>query len=672
MINKYSFKKYLSLPSIFLQTFFSVMKPAKINLLLLFFLFSTSVFAVTTLTIPQIQGTGTSSTYTSQIVTTTGIVTAKFIGTGKVGGYFIQDAVGDGNLLTSDGIFVATTTDNVSVGNKLQITGTVSEVGGRTQLGTLTNTTVISSNNTLPVLKVQYNANTWNWEQYEGMVLQFDQTLFVTSNSSLQVYGQLTLNSTRLFSPTNQFLPLSDGYNALLVSNAKAQLILDDGITTTNYTPVIFADASGMRRPGERISNLNAVVDCVNSGFCLYPNSTPVFYGNPRPTAPTELGNYNLKVCAFNLEVYLADSYGTGFGPYNATEAAQQHTKILAALLAIDADIYGLIEIQQGQAALAKLITALNAATVAGRYAFVDDGGLPSGSYTKVAFIYRTDKVIPYLSIKDNYLSGSPMYRKKAQSFTLKSNNQRFIFSLNHYKAKSGCSSATGADVDKGDGQSCYNATRVAEANSTLNFMTTCKTYYGDNDVLIMGDLNAYGKEDPIQALVAGGYVDLHRAFHADSAYSYVYNNQAGYLDNALASTTLKSQVTGVSVFHINADEPAMFGYNGTAYQPTMYRSSDHDPVVVGLSLGISVGVDNVLVREAIIKPTLIDDRFVVSNVSGANIQLISLNGKILTQLKAYSDEFEMNVSGLHLSSGVYLVRVEQNGIVSRQMVLKK
>ena len=644
----------------------------KFYLSLLLVLFSTYLSAVTTLIIPQIQGAGVSSTYISQIVTTTGIVTAKFIGTGKVGGYFMQDAVGDGNSLTSDGIFVATTTDNVNVGDKVQITGTVSEVGGRTQLGTLTNTTVVSSNNSLPVVKVQYTADAWNWEQYEGMLLEFDQPLYVTSNSSLQAYGQLTLNSTRLYSPTNQFLPLSVGYNALIASNSKAQLIIDDGITTTNYTPVIFADASGMRRPGERISNLNAVVDCVNSGFYLYPSFTPVFYGNPRPTAPIELGNYNLKVCAFNLEVYLADSYGTGFGPNNATEAAQQHTKILAALLAIDADIYGLIEIQQGQAALLKLVTALNAATVAGRYAYVDDGGVSSGSYTKVAFLYRTDKVSPYLNLKDNYVSGAPMYRKKAQAFTLKSNSQRFIFSLNHFKAKSGCSSASGSDVDNGDGQSCYNATRVAEANSTLSFMTNCKSYYGDNDVLIMGDLNAYGKEDPIQTLVNGGYVDLHRAFHADSAYSYVYNNQAGYLDNALASTTMKSQVTGVSVFHINADEPAMFGYNGAAYQPTMYRSSDHDPVVVGLSLGVYAGVDNLVIREALVRPTLVDDHFVVSNAAGASIQLISLRGQILCQQKADSDEFEMNVSGLHLSSGVYLIRVENGSSVSRKVIFKK
>jgi uncharacterized protein len=367
----------------------------------------------------------------------------------------------------------------------------------------------------------------------------------------------------------------------------------------------------------------------------------------------------------------LPTNYGQGYGAADATELAKQQTKIVAGLLAIDADIYGLIEIEEGQTALSTLVMAMNTATVAGRYAYINDGGSIYGTYTKVGYIYRTDKVINYLTLKDNN-SPTPMYRKKAQAFTLKSNNQRFIFSLNHYKAKSGCSSATGTDADQGDGQSCYNSSRVAESTSNITFLNTCKTFYADNDVLIMGDLNAYGKEDPITTLVSAGYTDMHRAFHADTAYSYMYNGEAGYLDNVLANVSMKQQITGVSVFHLNSDEPTMFEYSGTAYQPNMYRYSDHDPVVVGLSLGVYAGVDNVVVHEADVKPTLVDDRFVVTDANGSNIQLISLRGQILVQQKVDSDEFEMNISALHLSAGVYLVRVEQNGIVSRRLILKK
>jgi len=633
-----------------------------------FFLLSLAAFAATPLTIPQIQGTGASSSYVGQEVKTSGIVTAKFIGTNKINGYFIQDATGDGNVLTSDGVFVSTTTDNVAVGDNVELTATVSEVNGRTQLGGVTATNVLSSNNALPVTHVQYNAGNWNWEQYEGMLLQFDQTLYVTSNYYLLKYGQLSLNPVRKYAVTNQCLPGSAEYIAMVALNAKAEITLDDGITATNNKPVQFADANGTRRTGERVNNLNAVVDNVGSSYYVYAATSPVFFGNSRPAAPADLGNYNLKVCAANLEYYLPYNYNGTYGAANATQAEQQHTKIIAALKAIDADIYGLIEIEEGQNALTKLVNSLNA-TVPGRYAFIDDGGLPDGTYIKVGYIYRTDKVKPYLNLKENTGTSSSKYRKKAQAFTLDSNNERFIFSLNHFKAKSGCPSS-GVDADQGDGQGCYNVSRVAEATSTLSFVSDWKNYYNDNDVLIMGDLNAYGKEDPVQTLVKAGYVDMHRAFHADSAYSYMYNGAAGYLDNVLASSSMRSQITGVSVFHVNADEPTMFEYSGSAYQPDMYRYSDHDPVVVGLLLSGTNGLNDLSVADKIkILPNVVSDNFVVSNAEGATVQLFSVSGVLLKQEKLTSDEYTVDIKDLHLSSGVYLAKV--SGKVVRLVVMK-
>jgi len=632
----------------------------------LFSFLTLGVIAQIPLTISKIQGSGFSSSYLSQQVITSGIVTAKLIGSGKINGFFLQDALGDGNALTSEGIFVSTLTDNISVGDKIEITATVSETGGRTQLGSITLLTHINSNNALPITPVVYNADGWYWEQYEGMLLNFNQTLFVTNNYYLQRYGQLTLNPTRKYSPTNQCLPGTDEYLDFISENSKAQLTLDDGISSSNYTPIVFADINGTRRTGERVTDLLAVVDCVSSKFVLYPANTPMFTGNPRPNAPAGLGNYNLKVCAFNLEIYLADNYGQGFGPDNVTDAARQHTKILAALLSIDADIYGLIEIQQGQAALTKLVSALNAATVSGRYAFVNDGSTGGGTYTKVAYVYRTDKVKTYMSLKNND-NPSPYNRKKVQAFELLSNGERFVFSLNHFKAKSGCNSASGADTDRGDGQSCYNATRVHEATSTLNLLNACKAYYNDDDILLMGDLNAYAKEDPIQTLIQGGLTDLHRVFHADSTYSYMYNGEAGYLDHALATASMAKQITGMSVFHINSDEPAMFEYSGSGYQANMYRSSDHDPVVVGLQLGLINFEDKVKIM-----PTLITDDFVITNANGGFIQIYSLSGVLLKQDEIVSDEHRVELGNLHLLSGVYLIRVLGEGTVKRMMVIKK
>ena len=118
-------------------------------------------------------------------------------------------------------------------------------------------------------------------------------------------------------------------------------------------------------------------------------------------------------------------------------------------------------------------------------------------------------------------------------------------------------------------------------------------TNSGDTDFLVIGDLNAYDKENPIDALTAAGYTDLLASLEGEFAYSYVFDAQLGYLDYALSSSTLTGQVTGVTAWHINADEPDLIDYDTSfkqpaqqaIYAPDAFRSSDHDPVIVGLSL---------------------------------------------------------------------------------------
>jgi hypothetical protein len=118
---------------------------------------------------------------------------------------------------------------------------------------------------------------------------------------------------------------------------------------------------------------------------------------------------------------------------------------------------------------------------------------------------------------------------------------------------------------------------------------------------LIVGDLNSYAMEDPIATIEAAGYTNLIEAFLGLDAYSYVFEGQSGYLDHALASAELLPEVSGVTEWHINADEPPVLDYNvnfktsnhvNTLYAPTAFRSSDHDPVLVGLTLAGAPTVD--------------------------------------------------------------------------------
>jgi predicted extracellular nuclease len=172
--------------------------------------------------------------------------------------------------------------------------------------------------------------------------------------------------------------------------------------------------------------------------------------------------------------------------------------------------------------------------------------------------------------------------RKMIQGFILIENDERFIFSINHFKAKSG--TGTGKNADQGDGQGIFNYNRTLEAISLLQNMASYQSFYEDKDVLIMGDLNAYAFEDPIRTLTDANMYDLHRYFHADSSYSYVYGEQAGYLDHAIANDALIKQVTGMNAWHVNSDESDYYTYDKSNDQ-TVFRYSDHDPVLVGLRL---------------------------------------------------------------------------------------
>jgi len=136
--------------------------------------------------------------------------------------------------------------------------------------------------------------------------------------------------------------------------------------------------------------------------------------------------------------------------------------------------------------------------------------------------------------------------------------------------------------------------TRTESAQELARWLATDPTEVDDSDVLIMGDLNSYAQEDPVTALKDAGYTDLVRRFEGRDAYSYLFDGQWGYLDHALASKTLARQVTGTTTWHINADEPTALDYNDdfksagqieSLFAPDPYRSSDHDPVLVGLNL---------------------------------------------------------------------------------------
>ena len=157
----------------------------------------------------------------------------------------------------------------------------------------------------------------------------------------------------------------------------------------------------------------------------------------------------------------LVENLGGDMGASSYSEHQKQRTKVSKALAKINADLYGFVEIEQGQSALAEIASDLSRNT-GRRFSYINDGGSASGTYTKSGFVYCSDILEPYGSLRNN--NTGVQNRKKTQAFVEKSTGEKFLFSVNHFKAKSG--KGSGANADQGDGQGSYNADRVKEAKS--------------------------------------------------------------------------------------------------------------------------------------------------------------------------------------------------------------
>lgn len=483
--------------------------------------------------------------------------------------------------------------------------------------------------------------DTWNYtalKPYIGKTVRFDVPFYVCNNYSTY---SITISPRRIFQPTNQALPLSVEYNTLLSANA--------------YGSISLSNVSGYHRMGERLHNLVVKVNSPNSLTLVSCD----WRGNTREELEEGIdldainmrGEHNVLVCSMNLEYYLVQNLGGSMGAGSYSEHQKQRAKVSKALKKINADLYGFVEIEQGQSALAEIASDLSKNT--GRnFTYINDGGSASGTYTKSGFVYCTDVLRPYGSLREN--NTGIQERKKTQAFQEINTGEIFLFSVNHFKAKSG--RGNGDNADQGDGQGSYNGDRKREAQSVLEYYSKDRAFYSDDDILIMGDLNAYAMEDPITILRDGGMIDLHRTFHADSSYTYNYRGYAGYLDHALCNPTLLPQVTGMVVYHINSDESDNYTYDKSNDQ-TMFRCSDHDPVLVGLRLD-STATLSPEVEEAKIAIHYESSYPCIHNAEGGYYIVYQLDGQVLIQSSIASNE-EV-IPGL--TQGLYIINVYGHG----------
>lgn len=580
--------------------------------------------------IHAVQGDGEISPLVGEVVTIEGIVVGDFQDTqNQLGGFNLQEEAADqdGNTATSEGIFVF---DNgfgvdVSLGDKVRVTGEVVEFFSLTEVKNLTEVYVCEEGHALdPVPITLPESVDGELEQVEGMLVEIKHEMTVAQNFFLGRYGQLTLSvGGRTFQPTSLFPAGSPEAEAQADENARRLLILDDGQDVRalgdnpDPVPYIGPPPPQVIRAGDTVDNLVGVIDFgrINSApgndagrdYRLHPVKEPQFTSvNSRSDAPPALDG-TLKIASFNvLNYFNGDGSGRGFptprGARNFADFQRQRAKLVTAIIAMEADIVGLMEIENDgygpNSAIQDLVDSVNQMTPAGvEYAFIDPG-LPflGNDAIAVGMIYRTDTVTPVGAAAtldngafDQQISSGRSRQPLAQSFD-DQNGERITVVVNHFKSKNPSDNPTGDNADMGPGIGAWNQRRTEAAQDLVNWLATDPTESGDPDILITGDLNAYGQETPIQAVINGGYINLLAKSTDMDEYTYVFDGQAGYLDHALASQSLVPQVEDAIVWHINTDEPKVIDYDSRFNPPGYYaidpfRSSDHDPIIVGLTL---------------------------------------------------------------------------------------
>ncbi len=480
------------------------------------------------------------------------------------------------------------------------------------------------------------NPDTWSGESlraYIGQTVVFDVPMVVCANA----------NGNYVVSPWRRMQPESCGVTGSADYKSAVRI--------NNSCMFSIAGISGYHRCGEKIIGLKARVNSTNS----LTMSGGTWHGNTRAELEAgipDLGDYRLLVCAFNLENYYM-TWGS-MGARSYAEHQDQRAKISKALKRINADIYGLVELQIGNEAIGEIVGDLNKNLPDRNYRYFADA--TSGTDQAVGLVYDANTVQPV---------GTPVetdvelkYRKKMVCFQEIATGERFIYSINHFKA-----------MNSGDEER-----RVNEAKAVIKLYNQYRQNNSirDKDVLFMGDMNSYAFARPILAFTDNGYIDLHRAFHADSSYSYMFGGLASYIDHAITNGTLYGQITGMAGYHINSDEDDRYTYDKSS-DLTMFRCSDHDPVLVGLKLDSTLLYDptpQINSREVVEGNA---HKLVIQNAykegQPAYCAVYSLNGWLFRREQITSPLYEMT---LPEQQGVYIVYVYYDGVAyQRKMIVR-
>lgn len=544
--------------------------------------------------IADIQGTGDASPIQGKTVTTRGVVTAAYP-EGGLNGYYIQTP-GTGGAdradgAASDGIFVYSpdTVADTNIDDHVEVTGTVSEHYGQTQISVSASDlkTVDEPAEAVKPVEDAFPAGDEKRESLEGMLLQPSESLTVADNYNTNTYGEVVLATGEgtLDQPTDVHRPGTPEAKALEAENLDREVVLDDG-ATVNFLkadkdiPLPYLSKEDPVRVGAQANFTSPVVLGFDHEKWRFQPTTrltgdnaeavqPTTFTDTRTEAPEAVGG-QVSLASFNVLNYFTttgdqlsgcqyydDREGNHItvrggcdarGAANAESLKRQETKIVTAINKLDASVVSLMEIENSAAfgkdrddALATLVKRLNEAAGTEKWDFVDSpAAVPSDEdVIRTALIYQPAEVAPQneSTILDDQDAFSNAREPLSQAFAPKDGtgeiekDETFVTISNHFKSK-GSGSGPGNE-DSGDGQGASNADRVKQAEALVGFAGDQQEATNSDLVYLLGDFNSYTQEDPMQVFYEAGYKDI--AAEKTDESTYVFGSRTGSLDHVLA-----------------------------------------------------------------------------------------------------------------------------------------
>ena len=654
-------------------------------------------------TIQEIQGEGETSPFISGYPYITedeyyvkGVVAAVTTGISK--GFYLHALVDDNNNKTSEGLFINTSnTGQVVAGDVVCVKGNIQEYYDNTQLKVSSGNVLVEGHQSIPnaetiIIDPSDESFADTLERFEGMLVSTNKALNLRvtrtfgydydgrRNNMVLSQGGANLHPNQIFSAN------SEQSHSQREQNKNQRIFIESDQKPANGTVPFYpnfgrtdADQNGSTedylRINDKIVGLEGVVNYSHNEYRLITTNTiddsNIYRKTDRQKKPGK-NSGDLRIATFNVLNYFNSPFGGDQNPLNQNRGAnnleefeRQEAKIVSAILNLNADIIGLMEIENNgfgdASAIKRLVDTINAniKNKGKQYQYVAIDSNDDGLFNEldsigtdaiaVGVIYRNsavklidNQIIPmprqeapavYDESGEEVESGLNYQRDSlSPTFKVKGSEHKLTLAINHLKSKGSMCWEDAAPTSEG-GQ---NGEDLDYQGSCENFRVAAVVALGEalkkreekgkgkkekHHTIILGDLNAYGKEDPLLILTDYSYKKYGKEIYAarntfigsepqygdhgaviDSSYGYInameiyhpkgwsysYNDEIGALDHILISPSLKSKLVNAKEWHINAGESTLFDYNveykgDFPYYTDHYRSSDHDPAIIDL-----------------------------------------------------------------------------------------